>query len=789
MQTPSADIDPLIRLGEWFRRSAIGLTAALIVARAYWPGAYHDEAGTGLGLGWVAGLLVAAALGILSAFFGQRVRFRVSWTDLTVLALFVLVAISARQGAGVRVATNLAWEWVGVGLAYLLVRQLPRTAAESSALFASIAATAVALSAFGLYQVAVIQPETQRLYLADPEAALREAGVGNDPVTRRHFEDRLLGSKEPTSTFALTNSLAGYLVGPLVVCLALGLVRLRDPERRTGRWTAIALALPPILLMTVCLLLTKSRSAYIGLAVALCIVAWKGGRRAPARWIIGVGLGLLALLILMVAVGLASGHLDRLILTESTKSLRYRWEYWVSTWRLIWDGSSRWWLGIGPGNFGGLYPRYKLPQASESISDPHNLFLEVWATAGLPALLALLAAIGLGLRQLLGTEPTEEPEPTPTPDLASDPLGAPLPKRPGWLIVAAGLGGWLLAMVLQPDLSPLGGDLMRWVVLGGAWAWAVLMGLPLWSGAPLLPWALGAGLLAVLVNLLAAGGIGFATVALVVWVPLALGLNLRENRPSSRLRHWDGWLGSFVLAAIWAAIGGTFLGTVGPHWAAESALQRAEASMHEARHAFEQTMRRLPPNLPTSRRFEEAFQAAHPFYLQAESAYKEATQADRYASRPWMGRALLELEAWRAEGEPVRLDRLIWHRVNSALEQAVKSPRNPDNLSVQTLRAQLAEVILQRSGWPEFERRTILADRLDALRRASRLSPTDSRLTAELALALDDSGFSSEASQTARQALWLDASTPHLDKKLPEEIHRALQDRFPAQENSPTRSD
>ena len=61
------------------------------------------------------------------------------------------------------------------------------------------------------------------------------------------------------------------------------------------------------------------------------------------------------------------------------------------------------WSGVGPGNFRAAYLRYKLPESSEEILDPHNLFLEVWATAGFWALLALLAALVLGLREPAGT--------------------------------------------------------------------------------------------------------------------------------------------------------------------------------------------------------------------------------------------------------------------------------------------------------------------------------------------------------------------------------------------------
>ena len=49
--------------------------------------------------------------------------------------------------------------------------------------------------------------------------------------------------------------------------------------------------------------------------------------------------------------------------------------------------------GCGPGNFQDAYTAYKLPEASEEVADPHNFLLEVWATAGTPAMLALVALL------------------------------------------------------------------------------------------------------------------------------------------------------------------------------------------------------------------------------------------------------------------------------------------------------------------------------------------------------------------------------------------------------------
>ncbi len=685
------------------------------MARAYWPGEYHDEANSGHGLTWVLLLLATAVLAILGQLVAGRVRLRWSWTDAAVYALFALVALSARQGAEARVAINLAWEWVGVGLAYALVRHLPRTASEVSALAGSMMATAVALAAFGLYQVAVVHPETRRMYLENPEQALRIAGVADDPSTRKQFEDRVLGSKEPTSTFALANSLAGVLVGPAVLGLAVALTGLGNRREQGSRIVALLLASLPWLLLLACLLLTKSRSAYLGMAAGAAVLAWRGRRLVPPRLLLGTGLGLAGLLVAMAAIGAATRQLDVQVLTESTKSLRYRGEYWIGALRVIGDGSWTWWTGYGPGNFGGPYLRHKLPQASEGISDPHNLFLEVWATAGLPALLALIAALGFGLRDLLGSAtPSETAETKRLEDQArvedEDADLARPPAGTAWLVLSAG-AGWLLAMLLRPDLGPFAqslnpfeNDLMRWIVLGGTWVWAVLTGMPLWSKGPVPVVGLGAGVVALVVNLLAAGGIGFAPVALVLWGFLAMGQDLRGDRPCGRLRNVGGWAVSFGIAAAWAALAGTFAGTVGPYWKAERALEEAVAEQQRARSVWAGVYRTLPTDLPENERAETAFAQAEPLFNRAVDAYRRAAEADRLASRPWIGRALLEYEAWRDRGSPVGVLDLVWHRIDSALRQAMTPPRNPNALGVQTLRAEIATELPKLEGWPAARR-------------------------------------------------------------------------------------
>ncbi len=124
----------------------------LFVARAYFT---SEDAETGTGLIWVFAMLAASGLAVASTLFAGTLRVRWSWADAAVLALMLLVALSASHAADRRPAITMAWEWGAMGLLYVLVRNLPRTRGESATLAGAVVATAVAVAAYGLYQVPV----------------------------------------------------------------------------------------------------------------------------------------------------------------------------------------------------------------------------------------------------------------------------------------------------------------------------------------------------------------------------------------------------------------------------------------------------------------------------------------------------------------------------------------------------------------------------------------------------------------------------------------------------------
>ncbi len=765
-------------LGERLRQLALGLTTTLIVMRPFWP---SEDAATGSGLSWVLALLVVAAIAIMAGLLGGVARWRWSWADAAFLALIFLVHFSLRHigdpnprvgyVGDVRAALNLAWEWAGIGMAYLLIRNLPRTRDESAMIAGALVATAVAVAAYGLYQGFVELPAVKRGFLANAPKVLKEMGIAPGTPGEVLFRQRVLDSKEPFATFALANSLAGFLVGPLVLALAVAADNLRR-DGRGSRLVALGLAAIPGAILLVCLLMTKSRSAWLGLLVGLLVIAWRSRGRLSGRTI-GIGAAVLAVgLGGLIAVLGALHQLDTNILTEATRSLRFRLEYWKGTWAVLTNAPNpfepkpagqmmvgqpvetpfpeghAFWNGLGPGNFAGAYLRHKLPEASEEILDPHNMVLEVWTTAGLFAVVALFAALGLGLWQIL--RPARDPSEDEFAPARPKPESAAPPASAAWLI-PWGAAGWI-AVVMLGKLNPFQGDLFtRWIILGLGWVLALALGWMLWRRRPIAAAGAGTGVLAIAVNLLAAGGIGMTSVALGLWVLLGLGLNLRDGLPAGRLRERRG-IGRLAVAALmWAGIMGAFWGAIVPFWKSEILTDRGEALME-----------RRPPQ-----------------YELARETFLAAAEADKANMRPRLDLAELEFAFWKSPGGMNRPG--YWERVFLALDEAIKPPwRDPNSLHVRRLQAQYAGMVLRLLPHPEP--RDLLSIRskiVRAARRAAQLNPTSATLRAQLAQASADLGMYGDAVAEAETAQRLDGITPHLDKKLAPELAKELKAKLP----------
>ena len=183
--------------------------------------------------------------------------------------------------------------------------------------------------------------------------------------------------------------------------------------------------------------------------------------------------------------------------------------------------------GLWSGELQGvLRARYKLPEASEVVSDPHNFLLEVAATAGLPALVLFAAIAVLGAVDVRRAKRADRKTLTLDAGNHADHNGA---GRPAVVPVYAGLA---VGTVLAIPAGWAGGETLDLAIV---WLTLPVMGLIVWL---LHPWVRGGTLsigqvaiamAALLINLLAAGGIGFPGLGQNVWILAAIVLNLAES--------------------------------------------------------------------------------------------------------------------------------------------------------------------------------------------------------------------------------------------------------------------
>jgi len=437
-----------------------------------------------------------------TALMKPKLEIRWSWTETCLAGFLSWLAISTWFVAGegnLRAAFNSYWDYAHVLIAYFLIRQWITTDSQRHAMLSAMICLAVFVSSYAVYQYMVEMPAQRAAYAANPEQILIANGIDPAPdnPVRSLFESRL-NSTEPTATFTLTNSLAGFLVPWILISLGW----LKNSFATETNWKRVGGFALAIAIMGICLLLTKSRTAWLATLFGLTLVGLYGttiGRRVS--WMIPAA-GLTVFLGLFM-LGFVTGVLDVEVLSEAPKSVLYRLQYWQGAAAIIADNPI---VGCGLANFQGYYPEFMLPMASETVADPHNFIFEVWASAGTPALLLLVAAMVLWTMRIASDGKPSAANDTPAESVPTDDSSS---AHPIWL--GAGLAfvfAPLLQMIMQevaPDFMPLViGIIPTGLVAWTLWGTPITQDLRLW---------LCIAVAALVINLLAAGGISFPGVA------------------------------------------------------------------------------------------------------------------------------------------------------------------------------------------------------------------------------------------------------------------------------------
>ena len=710
-----------------------GVVAMLLVARLLEP---PEGAVLGQTL-WVTQLWFAGViLWGWDAFRRSDYRLRVGWIDAALWLVVAGHAISTAKvffgGGDQRAALNLLWEWAGLGASFFLLRQVQRSREQAERLIRIMLALAVVLAGYGIWQhyvelpgvaedyariVRELQETNSPVQAGRLQRELADMGVPPNPASRSLWENRLK-STEPFATFALANTLAGFLAAWLFVAIEAIWVqtqgRVRSPWRLGGKVACLVL-------LGYCLVLTKSRTAWVGFAIGFlswAAVRGAGAGRFSPGWLLAGAAGCLVIVAFFAVAGL-SGGFDSQVISEAPKSLAYRLQYWAGSWEVVKDHP---WLGTGPGNFRAHYLRHKLPESSEEIADPHNWVLDLWANGGLLALLGFLAILALagraGWRGLRKT--SEGPTAPPATGLSAWEIGGGL----AFLLVIA--VGWFSGEAFEARSI--------WLLAGWGLAFGVLKqsenGLPT---AGIL-----AGGIAILVHLLGAGGIEMPAIVqtLLVFAVLltAAAWEPAQETPIPIAAAPKGVLAASGLAA--AAFGLCLATATGPVW--------------------QRTLYVAIGDTVFGRDFNPTA---------AAEWYQKADEADPYSPEPVQRLGELHFQRWRRNGSERDFDEAVRYG-RLAIERDPAS-----NLGYR----QLGRWYLERA-----ESRASAADAKTAgefLSQAVERYPHSAPLRADLAQALDQSGQAEPAAAQARQALELNQinrDAGHIEKFLPEELQKTL---------------
>lgn len=708
---PAAALDH----SEILRRALLGLVTALIVARPMVlgedPGFLSSlTRGSGLVFSvlWFLAAIGTATWRLWSGIPGPRIHPVELGLGILAGLAFLSSAISAHYRFP---AWLISWEWLIFLLAFGVVRRLVRSADESGRLLASLLAVTAAISAYALYQYGVEFPRN-RAALADRRVLQREVARLNihfevDDPRLDDWLDRVQ-QKNVFATYAHPNSFAGLLA--LVAPILVGWTAVAWRRRRGFDWK-LAAALAGALLVLAALWFTHSRGAIIGSLLAIVgalLVRWQSWPATFRRWF-PVAATVTVLVLAGLTFVLARGEGFQ----KAFRSLSLRGDYWVATVAMVGD---HFWMGVGPGNFGRLYPHYMSPTAHEKIIDPHNFFLETAAASGVFAPLILAATLAAFYFYWLPGARLSD---------TGAPAAAPRGARE---FLLGGLLGLMLAFLLRSaDLGAdeLSGEFLRISVFTAIWflVYLALEAVP-WGG-PDRQLALGIGVTALLFNLLISGGISQPSVAQLLWVACALALPPLGEPVLRRGRTGLLLAGVSILAVLFMVL------VYFPVLQGERLLDQARRSYGDA------------PEVPGWRNsvrpaWEAALQSRMPAQIEDATRRASGYLNDRIlvpleeAQRavPGNSATALELANWYMEKG------LLFPESEDLTAKALKQIRlvqklDPDNVEPYLVEARL-QIRRARGGRPQ-EAKDRLGDAIKAMTRGVERDPTEAALHYELA--------------------------------------------------------
>lgn len=323
-------------------------------------------------------------------------------------------------------------DFLGLLLYAITLRQLLTRPWRLRLTMCVILATGAIVVAKCAFQHWIETPDTIRYFEENRDELIRatpQEAASNQAGFLYDYEQRLR-SGAVSGYFAHPNVLGSYLI--LIVMTGLAVLAARWSGR--PRWSHLV---PGLITLTavIALAYSQSKGAMASCAAAILIFiigvvlrrAWAlhPRRAATLIWLAGIAT-VITLVVLLNARPEALG-----------KSMLFRHFYWRGAAALIDDQGL---LGIGAGNFGRLFTRYKDAACPEDVDDPHSWPVKAaveWGVLGLTGMLLVFASVSCHLCKNGRNETAQDAPPVRIPPSAYRKLDAH-PSPTGSIILWTG---------------------------------------------------------------------------------------------------------------------------------------------------------------------------------------------------------------------------------------------------------------------------------------------------------------------------------------------------------------
>ncbi len=321
---------------------------------------------SGMTYSWSNTYIQTATLLIFGVWLiGKEKPFRLTPLGLPLLSFFLILTISTIFSVNIDASIKQLYQFSSYLLLYFIVVNNVETARERRIIVTVLLISTVLVCAYGIYQRFGGLERTRQI------VRLYHAGEFAPEFMTR------LGTEKIFSTFVFPPALAGFIILILPLSLSVLLSKIDIPSRILAGVVCAGAFM--------CLFFTFSKGGW--LASLISLILWSFiffGRRSRRHLtkIIIVNL----LIITVICISFFCELFPQVTPGGFTGSFKFRLAYWKAGMAMVRDYTP---IGSGPGTFGSIYAKYRIPGAEETQM-AHNNYLQVASELGLGGLLTFL---------------------------------------------------------------------------------------------------------------------------------------------------------------------------------------------------------------------------------------------------------------------------------------------------------------------------------------------------------------------------------------------------------------